>query len=227
VSACNLKFPVNIANTPPFRSSTIPVSEPSLYMTELTRYLSNIMTSVLLGLPAEIKDLVYFDILRHASANILALALDPSVPSISPPSLHSLDLDVRHLAAFIATLPPALTNAVRPLWRTIEELSQTVALMASGDPDSFFDIEQRGKRYGDVDAQNGAVLLEKVDRGKEEAKERELLEVAPLSAGSGAGGSARESAGSMRVKATDRFGSVMRGLRNAGQGQGAAGMGMM
>ena len=45
--------------------------EPSNYMTELTRYLSSIMSSVLLGLPVEIKDMIYFDALRHAASNIL------------------------------------------------------------------------------------------------------------------------------------------------------------
>lgn len=190
-------------------------------MSELTRYLSNILSSVLLVLPVEIKDYIYFDVLSHASNNILTLILNDSIPSIYPQAVHSLDLDVRHLSTFITSLSPALTSAgsaaTRPLWQTIEELSQTVALMASGDPDSFYDIEQRGKRYGAVDAQNGAVLLEKVERGKDEAKERELAEIAALGGAGGAG--ARESAGSMRLKATDRFGSVMRGLRSAGQGR--------
>lgn len=40
-------------------------------MQELTRYLSNIMGSVLLGLPTEIKELIYFDALSHAATMIL------------------------------------------------------------------------------------------------------------------------------------------------------------
>ena len=45
--------------------------EPSNYMQTLTRYLSNIMNSVLLGLPTEIKELIYFDALSHAATMML------------------------------------------------------------------------------------------------------------------------------------------------------------
>lgn len=45
--------------------------EPSNYMQTLTRYLSNIMNSTLLGLPREIKELIYFDALSHAANTIL------------------------------------------------------------------------------------------------------------------------------------------------------------
>lgn len=46
-------------------------TEPSSYMQTLTRYLSNIMNSTLLGLPREIKELIYFDALSHTSNKIL------------------------------------------------------------------------------------------------------------------------------------------------------------
>jgi hypothetical protein len=42
-------------------------------MQTLTRYLSNIMNSTLLGLPREIKELIYFDALSHAANKILVL----------------------------------------------------------------------------------------------------------------------------------------------------------
>ena len=45
--------------------------EPSNYMQTLTQYLSNIMNTVLLGLPTEIKELIYFDALSHAASMIL------------------------------------------------------------------------------------------------------------------------------------------------------------
>jgi exocyst complex component 6 len=48
-----------------------PPSEPSNYMQTLTRFLSNIMNSTLLGLPTEIKELIYFDALSHAANMIL------------------------------------------------------------------------------------------------------------------------------------------------------------
>lgn len=40
-------------------------------MQTLTRYLLNIMNSTLLGLPREIKELIYFDALSHAANRIL------------------------------------------------------------------------------------------------------------------------------------------------------------
>lgn len=51
--------------------ATIVTAEPSNYMQTLTRYLSNIMNSTLLGLPREIKELIYFDALSHAANMIL------------------------------------------------------------------------------------------------------------------------------------------------------------
>lgn len=49
--------------------------EPSNYMQTLTRFLSNIMSSTLLGLPTEIKELIYFDALSHAADMILVRVL--------------------------------------------------------------------------------------------------------------------------------------------------------
>ena len=49
--------------------------EPSSYMQTLTRFLSSIMNSTLLGLPTEIKELIYFDALSHA-ANMILVRLD-------------------------------------------------------------------------------------------------------------------------------------------------------
>lgn len=54
-----------------FRMAPTLEKEPSNYMQTLTRYLSNIMNSVLLGLPTEIKELIYFDALSHAATMIL------------------------------------------------------------------------------------------------------------------------------------------------------------
>jgi hypothetical protein len=53
------------------RMASKPAGEASNYMQELTRYLSNIMSSVLLALPTEIKEFIYFDALSHASSAIL------------------------------------------------------------------------------------------------------------------------------------------------------------
>lgn len=56
-------------------------TEPSNYMQTLTRYLSNIMNSTLLGLPREIKELIYFDALSHAANMIL---VSPRIPYLLP-----------------------------------------------------------------------------------------------------------------------------------------------
>jgi hypothetical protein len=51
-------------------------------MQTLTRYLSNIMNSTLLGLPREIKELIYFDALSHAAEKILVRCPCPPFASI-------------------------------------------------------------------------------------------------------------------------------------------------
>jgi len=187
-------------------------------MTELTAYLSNIMGSVLLGLPDEMKEVIYLDALIHAASHILvssvsffpqtsltlllqALPLDPAVTTISPTALHTLDLDVQHLTSYISSISlasPTATTAptARPfsmafaastttssaptssaantaraakLQSTLLELKQTLALMLSSDPLEFYDSSQRNNKYGSVNPQNGAELLEKVERGREGA----------------------------------------------------------
>lgn len=55
--------------------------EPSNYMQTLTRFLSNIMNSTLLGLPTEIKELIYFDALSHV-ANMVIVSLFPPSPDL-------------------------------------------------------------------------------------------------------------------------------------------------
>jgi len=56
-------------------NTTVARKDASLYMQELTQYLSASMSSVLLGLPYEIKELIYFDALSHAADKILACLL--------------------------------------------------------------------------------------------------------------------------------------------------------
>ncbi|KAK4217326.1 exocyst complex subunit Sec15-like-domain-containing protein [Rhypophila decipiens] len=128
----------------------------SSYMKTLTQYLQNIMSSTLLGLPREIKELIYFDALSHASNKILALPLSPDVKKINPNGVTAMALDVQHLTEFVASLDNAL------LEQNLDELQQTVALMQSDNHDEFFDISLRNKKYGRVNALNGQILLEKV-----------------------------------------------------------------
>ncbi|KAL9031919.1 MAG: hypothetical protein Q9196_000115 [Gyalolechia fulgens] len=130
-------------------------NEPSNYMQTLTRYLSNIMNTVLLGLPTEIKELIYFDALSHAATMILSLPLSPEVKSISPHGVAALAKDVQYLTEFVDTLD----NPV--LKENLDELQQTVALMQNENSEEFYDVATRNKKYGRVDAANGPILLEK------------------------------------------------------------------
>ncbi|KAH8821589.1 exocyst complex subunit Sec15-like-domain-containing protein [Xylogone sp. PMI_703] len=131
--------------------------EPSNYMQTLTRYLSNIMNSTLLGLPREIKELIYFDALSHAANMILALPLSPEVKKINPHGVAALAKDVAYLAEFVDSLENA------PILReNLDELQQTVHLMQTDNPDEFYDIATRNKKYGRVDALNGPRILEKL-----------------------------------------------------------------
>jgi hypothetical protein len=131
--------------------------EPSSYMQTLTRYLSNIMNSTLLGLPREIKELIYFDALSHAAERILALPLAPEVKHINPNGVSTLAQDVTYLTKFV----DSLENGAM-LRQNLDELQQTVNLMQSDNYDEFFDISTRNKKYGRVDALNGPMLLEKL-----------------------------------------------------------------
>ncbi|KAF4629909.1 hypothetical protein G7Y89_g8228 [Cudoniella acicularis] len=132
-------------------------TEPSNYMQELTRYLSNIMNSTLLGLPREIKELIYFDALSHAANMILALPLSADVKKINPNGVAALAKDVAYLSDFVDSLENALI-----LKENLDELQQTVYLMQTENPDEFYDISIRNKKFGRVDALNGPKILEKL-----------------------------------------------------------------
>ena len=129
--------------------------EPSNYMQTLTRYLSNIMNSVLLGLPTEIKELIYFDALSHAATMILSLPLSTEVRRINPNGVAALAKDVQYLTEFVDTLGNPI------LRENLDELQQTIVLMQAENSDDFYDIATRNKKYGRVDAMNGPILLEK------------------------------------------------------------------
>ncbi|KAL8847221.1 MAG: hypothetical protein Q9221_007747 [Calogaya cf. arnoldii] len=131
-------------------------TEPSSYMQTLTRYLSNIMNTVLLGLPTEIKELIYFDALSHAASMILSLPLSPDVKCINPNGVAALSQDVQYLTEFVDTL----NNPI--LKENLDELRQTVSLMQAESSDEFYDVATRNKKYGRVDAMNGPTLLEKL-----------------------------------------------------------------
>ncbi|CAG8959533.1 hypothetical protein HYFRA_00001434 [Hymenoscyphus fraxineus] len=132
-------------------------SEPSGYMQTLTGYLENIMSSTLLGLPLQIKELIYFDALSHTANMILRLPLAPTVKKINPNGVAALAKDVAYLSSFVDTLENALL-----LRENLDELQQTVALMQTENPDEYYDASTRNKKFGRVDAMNGPLILEKL-----------------------------------------------------------------
>jgi hypothetical protein len=56
----------------------------------------------------------------------------------------------------------SLENA--PILReNLDELQQTINLMQTENPDEFYDVATRNKKFGRVDALNGPRILEKYD----------------------------------------------------------------
>lgn len=150
-------------------SSTYVPDEVSPYMQELTRYLSNIMSSVLLGLPDQIKDSIYVEALSHISNTLLSLPLEPGVRRISSQAATAYTMDVGHLVEFVSSLPEQEQQhqhlTTRELLTGLEELRQTtdlISLAAQGKGEEFFDSSISAKRFGKVDKLKGPELLEKV-----------------------------------------------------------------
>ncbi|KPI41662.1 Exocyst complex component 6 [Cyphellophora attinorum] len=146
-------------------------SEPSSYILTLTNYLSNILTTVLISLPTELKDLMLFNAISHTASQILAQPLSPDVTKISPHAVKQMSIDVQHFADYVRTLPNNLI-----LLESLDELSQTIALMSTDQPEEFYDNSLRNKKYGSVDPLKGPQLLEKLVP---------MSEVSPLSRESG------------------------------------------
>jgi len=134
-----------------------PPTEPSNYILTLTRYLSNIINSVLLSLPSSLKDLMLFNAISHTASSILSLPLSPSVERITTTSISQLSMDISHFQSYVETLP---NNSI--LMESLDELVQTVALMSTDQPEEFYDISLRNKKYRNVDPLKGPQLLEKV-----------------------------------------------------------------
>ena len=137
-------------------------TDASPYMQELTRYLSNIMHTVLLGLPITLKSLIYFDALSHISNSLLALPLSPHIKTISPQAVTAFRLDAEYLVGFVKGVDDKV------LEEGLDELVQTTDLMGLvGDlgreraEEEFFDVEKGRRRFGKVDKMSGAELLEK------------------------------------------------------------------
>ncbi|KAF2484656.1 exocyst complex subunit Sec15-like-domain-containing protein [Neohortaea acidophila] len=175
-----------LINTAEF-SWTLPDSGPqevSDYMQELTQYLAITMSSVLLGLPEQIKEQIYTDALGYINKGILTMPLDPAVVRISAASAEAYALDVQHLVQFVENLPEGKPE----LLGSLEELRQTSDLMrlaAAGNGEDFFDTSKSAQRFGKVDKIKGAELLEKV----EVKKSSDMPRSPTFAAGEGGGSS--------------------------------------
>ena len=144
-------------------SSTSPPDDVSDYMQELTQYLANTMSAVLLGLPEQIKDSIYFEALKHIGNGLLALPLDSSIQTITPQSGAAYQLDVGHLVDFVENLPER--DFLLPSLDELRQTSDLMGLASEGKGEDFFDQSSSGKRFPAVDKLKGAELLEKVQTG--------------------------------------------------------------
>ena len=81
--------------------------------------------------------------------------MDEDVKRITPSATATLARDVKYLSDFV----DSLMNPI--LQQNLDELQQTTALMQVENPDEFYDVAQRNRKFGRVDPQAGAILLEK------------------------------------------------------------------
>lgn len=95
-----------------------------------------------------------------------ALPQSPEVKRINPNGVAALAKDVDYLTEFVDSLENAPI-----LQGLLEELQQTVLLMQTENPDEFFDIAIRNKKFGRVDALEGPKMLEKYSTAPPQAKQ--------------------------------------------------------
>ncbi|KAF1346455.1 exocyst complex subunit Sec15-like-domain-containing protein [Delphinella strobiligena] len=147
-------------------TSTYVPADASPYMQELTRYLSNIMHTVLLGLPITLKSLIYFDALSHISTSLLALPLSPHIKTISPQAVTAFRLDGEYLVDFVKNMgDKVLEEGLDELVQTTDLMSMVGLMGRERAEEEFFDVEKGRRRFGKVDKMSGAELLEKVSQG--------------------------------------------------------------
>ena len=91
------------------RMSTTPAKEPSNYISTLTGYLENIMSSTLLGLPHETRSLVYFDALGHATEEIVVSTLGSS-RAAEAKRLTDIDRNYRWILLWQPSIPMVLPH---------------------------------------------------------------------------------------------------------------------
>jgi hypothetical protein len=78
-------------------NSTVPRRQASPYLADLVAYLTTVMTSTLVDLPAKSKGLIYFEAFDHLASTIKSMMLHPSVAHISLSALETIEYDVCYL----------------------------------------------------------------------------------------------------------------------------------
>lgn len=141
--------------------SSNPLTEASPYMSELTFYLSNIMTSVLSGLDDETKENVWSNAIPCISEPLLAFPLDRQVRYITAQAVKIYAADVDSL---VDTVDRAGSHAVRERLGNLEQtknLMQAAIQDMSGAETEFYDSERSKVRFPLVDRAGGVELLTK------------------------------------------------------------------
>lgn len=144
--------------------STFVPSTASPYIQELTRYLSNIMSSVLLGLSEDIKKQIYYTALEHIGEQLMSLPLEDGVQRISPQAVAAYKLDVEDLVDFVENLPEDSEMLMGSL-RKLRQTTELMELAARGKGEEFFDSGRSQVRFGEVDKIQGAELIDRVGAG--------------------------------------------------------------
>jgi hypothetical protein len=88
--------------------------------------------------------------------------MSESVKMINKVAVQDLDTDVTYLQRFVEGLGDPT------LLQVFEELGQTIDLLQNDNPDEFYDIGMRMKKYSNVNPLTGPVLLEKLNSGQEQ-----------------------------------------------------------
>jgi len=110
---------------------------------------------------------------KHLDSYISTIALPEAEQvsdnaTLSPARPFSMAFALAGTSSGNSSNVSAATSArATTLQQTLQELTQTLALMSTPDPLEFYDISQRNKKYNAVNPQNGAELLEKVEKGRE------------------------------------------------------------
>ncbi|KAJ3086346.1 hypothetical protein HK102_013250 [Quaeritorhiza haematococci] len=128
---------------------------PSLYVQELTNFLTSVSASTLSSLPDSVRNAIYHAAFEHLASTLQDMLLSPSVKKINGNFVDQLNLDVGYLGQFIADLKTVKTGLL------FEELRQLAAFLKSDNYEEFLGPTKQTK-YPRVKATTVVVILEKL-----------------------------------------------------------------